>query len=513
MALLLCTASCSKDFIDLAPENQLNTKDYFKTEEEFQQALIGAYSALRGYAPFASNPNNPSHGYLMGEMRSDNTTYEFFPQNRGVVITDKENVAEFLDDARNGQTPGKYYAAYECITRANLILDRIDDANFGTASKNSITAEAKFLRAFFYFDLAQFYGGVPLILHQITNAEQALVPRSSLADVYAQINSDLTDAISKLPATITFPQTGRVTIGAAKTLLANVCMVQKRYAEAEVLLKAVTQLGYQLNADYAAAFLPANKNLRESVFEIQYKQGTTDGQQSNFLYQFIPSTPNTTVITGYNMSLVNGAGGNFPTQDLIESYEPGDKRLDASIAIIEGTTNANGEFIYGAVKSIVGYVAPAGKISKPFIRKFLHPHIAVNNMDNNWPIYRYAEVLLFLAECLNEQNRPSEALPYLNQVRSLPRTGLSPIAITDQNQLRDIILRERRIELAFENKRWLDLLRTGKAISVMTAFGAKMKLDPRVNPAAYNLTQNRLLFPFPLAEMNINRSLVQNPGY
>lgn len=505
LTLSLSISSCSKDFLDLAPENQLNTKTYFQTEDEFNQALIGAYSALRGYAG--------THGWLMGEMRSDNTTYEFFPQNRGVAIVQKENVAEFLEDALNAQTPGKYYAAYECIARTNLILDRIGDATFAAASKNAIEAESKFLRAFFYFDLVQFYGGVPLLLHQVTNAEQALIPRAPVADIYAQIVADLTDAIAKLPPTVTFPQSGRVTIGAAKTMLANVYMVQKKYAEAEVLLKAVTQLGYQIMPDYASVFLPANKNLRESVFEIQYKQGATEGQQSNFLYQFIPATANTTVITGFNSSLINGAGGNFPTQDLIGSYEPGDKRLDASIAIIEGTNNSNGDFVYGAVKSVVGYVTPAGKIAKPFIKKYMHPHTIVNNMDDNWPIYRYAEVLLFLAESLNEQNRASEALPYLNQVRTVQRTGLGPITETNQTLLRDIIAKERRIELAFENKRWTDLLRTGKAIQVMTAFGTKMKLDSRVNPAAYNVTNDKLLFPIPKAELNINPLLEQNPGY
>jgi tetratricopeptide (TPR) repeat protein len=505
LTLSLSVVSCSKDFIDLAPENQLNTKNYFKTEDEFNQALIGAYGALRGYAG--------THGWLMGEMRSDNTTYEFFPQNRGVAVTNKENVDEFLDDALNAQTPGKYFAAYECITRSNLILDRIGEATFSAASKNAIEGEARFLRAFFYFDLVQFYGGVPLILHQVTNAEQAIIPRASTADVYAQIVSDLTAAIEKLPQTVIFPQTGRVTIGAAKTLLANVYMVQKKYAEAEVLLKAVTQLGYQVLPDYASVYLSANKNSRESVFEIQYKQGATEGQFSSFLYQFIPATANTTVITGFNTSLTNGAGGNFPTQDMIDAYAPGDKRLDASIAIIEGTNTANGDFVYGTVKSIVGYVTPPGKIAKPFIKKFRNAHTISGQTDDNWLVYRYPEVLLFLAESLNEQSRAPEALPYLNQVRTLQRTGLSPVIETNQTLLRDIIAKERRIELAFESKRWPDLLRTGKAIEVMTPHGAKMKLDSRVNPAAYNVTTNKLLFPIPQSEININRLLTQNPGY
>ena len=156
------------------------------------------------------------------------------------------------------------------------------------------------------------------------------------------------------------------------------------------------------------------------------------------------------------------------------------------------------------------------------MKKYVHGAVQAGYCNDNWPVYRYAEVLLFLAEALNEQGKP-EALSYLNQVHAHPRTGLAPITTTNQTELRELIQQERRIELAFENKRWLDLVRTGKAIEVMTEFGKRFKADPtkyyypkNVFPAAeaFTVTTERLLFPIPQREIRLNPDImIQNPGY
>ena len=156
---------------------------------------------------------------------------------------------------------------------------------------------------------------------------------------------------------------------------------------------------------------------------------------------------------GVTPALVGGLtqeGFNIPTPDLIADYETGDERLAASI----GT-------------------ATTGGVDYPFILKYLHPHTTANFTDDNWPIYRYAEVLLLLAESLDEQGKSAEALPYLNLVRE--RAGLADVGTTN---LRDVIFHERRVELAFENKRWLDLVRTGRAVDVISAYGANVKANP-----------------------------------
>ena len=162
------------------------------------------------------------------------------------------------------------------------------------------------------------------------------------------------------PKKLTFPQSGRANpIGTAEMLLANVYMVQKNYmpnSRAEAMLEAVTGLGYSLNASYANAFSTTNKNSAESIFEVQYQQGSANGQYSYFIYDFIPPMASTTVVTGTNTNTLNASSGqNVPTPDLINAYEPGDARLDATVGIIEGHTDANGNFVAESLKSIVGY--------------------------------------------------------------------------------------------------------------------------------------------------------------
>jgi hypothetical protein len=148
-----------------------------------------------------------------------------------------------------------------------------------------------------------------------------------------------------------------------------------------------------------------------------------------------------------------------------------------------------------------------------FIKKFYNkPYGLQNNTDDNWPLYRYSDVLLMLAESLNEQGKPADALPYLNQVRT--RAGLASATSSDQATLRSVIAHERRVELAFENHRWFDLLRTGQAITVLNAFGVLQKLaHPYILPAAYNVTNDRLIYAIPFRETQVNTSLTQNPSY
>jgi tetratricopeptide (TPR) repeat protein len=505
LLVALCGASCKKSFLELNPPTQLNTATFYKTASDFQQALIGVYPYLRNWAEPSS--------WLMGESRSDNSRYDFNLQNRAVAVIERENVVDWMDDANNSTTRTKYVADYAGIERANMILDQIGSADIDSLDKNSVTGEAEVLRAFFYFDLVQFYGGVPLNLHTVASPSQAFLSRASVADVYTAIITDLKDAVTKLPQKLSFPQSGRATIGTAEMLLGNVYMVQKSYAQAEVMLEAVTKLGYSLNSSYANAFSTTNKNSAESIFEVQYQQGTANGQYSFFIYDFIPPMASTTVVTGTNTNTLNSSSGqNVPSPDLINSYEPKDTRLDATVGVIEGHTDATGNFVAESLKSIIGYTAPAGKVGRRFAKKYLHASTTPSQTDDDWPIYRYADALLMLAESLNEQGNSAAALPYLNQVRS--RAGLPASTETDQTVLRAVIAHERRIELALENKRWTDLLRTGQAIPVMTTFAAVIKQNPQVPANAYSKIDNdHLLFPIPISEIQLNPLIKQNPGY
>lgn len=473
VALAVLLAGCKKSFLEIPSKTSLSTSVFFQSQNDFQQAINGAYAPLRGLY-------SGSYGaWAMGELRSDNTTYKYNPNDRGTI--NAEYIKDFTDDSSNPIPTYKYQTDYSIIARVNQILDHIDAINFDAIAKNNIKGQAYFLRAFAYFDLAQYFGGVPLHLKSVSTLSETALPPSTADQVYAQVISDAQQAASLLPGKAT-QEPGRVTSGSANTLLGNVYIVQKNWTQAEVALKKVT--GYSLLPNYADVFDPTKKNNAESIFEIQFKQGT-EGFASNFFYVFLVqpiSAAEITAVTGIPEVARTVEGYNIPTPDIIAAYEPGDLRKDASI----------------------GYITANG-VAYPYIKKYAHPHALSNNTDDDWPVYRYSEVLLFLAEAINEQGRTAEALPYLNQVRS--RAGLAASTAASQSDLRDAIFRERRVELAFENKRWLDLVRNGTAQTVMTAYGNRVKANPQayyfppgisVSPNSY--TNIRLLFPLPASE-------------
>jgi hypothetical protein len=504
----LASISCKKSFIDLNPEDSLSPGTFFKNESQMRQALAAAYAPLHDLAV---------NDYFTSEMRSDNTHYQPYPSNVGTAYVQRENISDWIDDPTNAYTNAVYFHCYNGISRSNIVLDHIGDATLTPDAKNDIDGQAKFLRAWNYFKLVRLFGAVPLYLKEVSKADDAFLPRSTVDQVYAQIITDAKDAVAELAAP-KFPQSGQATKGSATMLLAEVYMTQKKYTDAEPLLSSLATMGYSLNANYADAFLTTNKNSKESIFEIQYLEGTVAGSQpSTFIYQFLPRTKNTGIITTFGTSVIatdnSGTGGwNTPSPDLISAYEPNDKRLDASIGIAEGTYNTSDLFTITANKSVVKYTPAAGKVGVPYVKKYLHPHSVVNNTNDNWPIYRYSDALLLLAEAQNEQGKAGSALTNLNTVRT--RAGLAASTVSSQAALRDIIMHERRVELAFENHRWNDLVRTGTAITVMTAYAIMAKATYKdLSANAFGINTNRLLFPIPQSERELNPQLTQNPGY
>lgn len=491
-AVVCILSACEKEYLTNLPETVVSVENFYKTEADFQQANIGLYQPLRtvygtGLADYGA--------WAMGEMRSDNTTFSYNSANRGYA--DRENVDLFMDDANSGAISNKYNNDYIIIGRANQILKTIDVASFDQTKKNNYKGQALFLRAFAYFDLVQYFGDVPLSLIPPTTYGETALPRSSKNAVYAQIISDATAAAGLLPVPSADTK-GYVANGAANTLLGNVYLVLKQWANAETALAKVT--GYSLMGDYSAIYDPNSKNNAESIFEVQYLDEPTAGAASNFAYNFLPILNDPGVISGFPSSNTNAyAGWNTPTPEIINAFETGDKRKDASI----------------------GFYTGGGYVNRPYVKKYVHGAKIAPNTNDNWPIYRYAEVLLMLAEAQNEQGKAT-ALTNLNSVHAHPRTGLAPITITAQAQLRDLIQHERQVELAFENKRWLDLIRTGTAVSVMTAQAVKIKANPQTYyyptgispiPASYNITPTRLLFPIPQREIRLNPAITQNAGY
>jgi hypothetical protein len=394
-------------------------------------------------------------------MHSDNTYY-----SRNILFgatEQQEDIADFAIPTANGVTSNthvlnQYRLDYQIIARANQVLSGLDDIDFNADSKNKMKGEVLFLRAYAYFELVRYFGQVPLHLTPVNNRQEAPLPLASTEEIYAQIMEDAKEAALLLPPK-SAQDAGRATSGAAKTLLANVYIEQKKWAEAEtILLEVVNSMEYDLIENYADVFSTStgNKNNIESVFEVQFLEGSA-GLNGSFIYNFLPRpiTPAEIVtITGTSNPLqLDGEGNNTPTPDIIAAYEDGDEREDASIGYITLSGSFRDNKVY------------------PYIKKFAKPHALHGNHGTNWPIYRYSEVLLLLAEALDEQGKDGSL--YLNEVRH--RAGLGDA----QGDMREAIYQERRVELAFENKRWFDLVRTGRAVEVITAYGNRIKANPQ----------------------------------
>jgi hypothetical protein len=290
--------------------------------------------------------------------------------------------------------------------------------------------------------------------------------------VYDTLFANIDFAIDNLPILWDDDNTGRATRGAALMLKAKMHMTRQQFAEAIPLLEEIRGLNYSLLDEYEQVFNPNNKNHSESIFEIQYSFAL--GQASNYVSSFVPWNSGSDLLS-FGDVVVNAssrAGQNQPTQDLIDSYEANDKRRDVCISY---------------------YVINTDSI--PWMSKFNYGFLDIGATDVNWQMFRYADALLMLAECLNEVNGLDQtAIGLVNRIRL--RAGLSPVRVSDSQSLREAIAKERRLELAFENHRWFDLVRTGRAVEVMTAHGIQQKNEKNtVLPDAYTNIRLNLAIP------------------
>jgi hypothetical protein len=476
-------SSCSENFLSLPSQESLTTSIYFKSEADFKSAVDGVYYDLQTW--FKGTTNGPSTLHIIGDTHSDIARYVLNPNMR--AFTARENISDFVPDITANSSYWNNF--YTWISDCNQILANIDNVSFDDTSKANLKGQALFMRAYSYWWLVRLYGDAVLHLEPVTTLEQTSLKLSPEAEVKAQIIKDATEAASLLTDKAT-QTAGRVTRGSANMLLADVYMTYKEWAKAESELKKIT--GYSLMGSYPDVFSPAKKNNSESIFEIQYSQQQTQ-YASSFVYGMIPY-PSTSAqvkeMTGVTnpTAQTDGEQAVVPTPELIASYESGDARYNATIKM---ATDANG-------------------LAVPMCIKFLHTHSLLAYSDDNLPIYRYAEALLFMAEAINEQgNRIAEAQGYLNQVRK--RAGLANTTAANQADLREAILQERKVELAFEGKRWFDLVRTGRVQSVISAYGAKVKADPAKyyfplgwNPVPSAFTDFRTKFELPDTEKLYN---------
>jgi len=482
LTLLLSTgiflSSCSEDFLDLKPKTQLSVDDYYKTAEQFESAVNGAYSSLQ-------KTNLYGNWYVLSEIPSDNTSNQLSGS-----VTDQDEFDKYYIRSTNPFTANFWNSSYMAINRINTVLDRIDGIEIDKSVSDRYKLECKFLRGLLYFNLVRVFGDVPLVLNEISISDSYAVLRESKDKVYSQIISDLS-AAEALPGSYAEDvNKGRATSGAAKALLGKVYLTMKNYKDAETKLAEVIasnkyslleNTAGSLNVNgYAAVFNASNHNNSESVFDVQFKKGGF-GEGSNFPNSFAPENSGTNVVP-----LGTTGGNNLPGADIINAYETGDLRKDFSVASGYYDSRKNGAWV-----------------ESKYIKKYFDTPYKDGDANNNFPVIRYADVLLMYSEALNQNGKTAEACNYLNKVRrrgfGYQTTEASPVDINTTSK--DVFFlkveQERRVELAFEGQRWFDLIRTDRAVEVMTSKG-------------YKLNATNLICPIPQKQIDVNPILTQN---
>ena len=465
--LLLLIFSCNS--LEEEPEDFLSPNNYFNTATEADAVLTGAYHQLTNWNYYGRA------FYNIVDLASDDATVGNFNTPRRVEID------FFTLGPDNGEIPKVWYQGYESILASNMVLDQLPNIQDDTQRLTEIEGQALFLRALNYFNLVRLYGAVPLV----TNANLDLKSvsdkgRDPVEDVYAQIEQDLEMAQDKLPLRWDNAGVGRATQGAAKTLFAKVLLTQKRWAEAAAKAKEVIDLNeYMLIPDYADLWLVANQNGPEHIFSIQSK--ALVGVPGRLTLQLMPIS-------------AGGNGNVLPEVDLFNTFSDEDYRKEVSFVT---------EFV-DEDGNVIPY--PEWSVPQPHIGKYQDPgepnNLSGGDTNTNWPVFRYAEVLLIYAEALNEANGgpTQEAYAAINQVRSRARLADVPPGL-GQESFRETVLSERRFELCFEGKRWFDLVRWDIMVEALS--------DSRPNVREYHQ-----LFPIPLSEVDVSReALEQNPGY
>lgn len=482
--IFLMLTACN-DFLEKPLQGELTQETFPKTANDALLATNAMYNTLR------------ASGFHQGlfpilDIMSDDARKGSNPGDAASTIGTYDNFTHIPTESSLNTW---WTNLYEGVKRTNVVIEKVPLIEMEDAVKNRYVSEAHFLRALIYFDLVRAWGDVPLI----TTVSPAIgAVRTPSAEIYDLIEQDLLLAIDGLPEKSQYASgdMGRATKGAAKALLAKTYLFRKDFLNAErYALEVIASGEYALMPSFEDANSKAGEFGSESIFEIAALpfEGIGNGGNQYANVQGVRGTPN------------RGWGFNRPSLDLQNSFEPGDPRRDATIIylgeVLDGITiNGDGgtpDELRDASNNLIEI--------ETYNQKVWTPGTDVPTQhDHNKRILRYADVLLMAAEALDENNKPAEALTYLNEVRERAREGnngiLSDITETDKVLLRDLILDERRHELAMEGHRFWDLVRTGKAEAVLGPLGF--------------ISGKHELLPIPQTEMDLtNNTWEQNPGW
>jgi starch-binding outer membrane protein, SusD/RagB family len=510
--LTFISFSCKKDSLDQKPTSSITELTYYKNVNELETGLDACYAAFKTWMTWGFDITD----WVFGDVGSDDA-------DCGSLQTDQPdifNISYSRQNSSNGWMIEGWMTYYIMIARCNQVIDKSPGAQSGkhvdSVLIERIVNQAKFLRAFSYYYLVTSFGDVPLVVNFL-NPDEINLKRAPADDIWTQIEKDLTDAVN-LPAKSEWNQSnnqsGRVTSGAAWSLLGKVYLTERKYDQANSAFSEVVNSGeYQLVNDFGKIFRKEGDNCEESVFELQTTNDVSLGGNLGTwnAAMRLPRDPG------------QGYGFDCPTQDLLEEFElePGDPRIIYTF-LFPGDVFPMGTDTYTAVNNYSPTGYNSRKVWVPWAER---EGLGIGDWAYNYKFIRYAEVLLLYAESLNESNKPGEVLKLLNQVRTrarntpttdpqrifcaydLSHTGpiLPDVTTTNYLDLQKAIWHEQRVELAIEGKRRNMLLRIGQFKDRMEA--AKAYAGVIVEP-------HELLFPIPQQEIELsNHVLIQNPGY
>lgn len=456
-------AGC-ESFLEKPPLSAIASDQFYRTEQQAIAATNAVYDVL--------TPLYRRSGLLtFGDVAANTVT---LPEHDVWGPFDQIEVP-----ATNALLLDMWSNSYDGINRANAVIDRLPQASIAEGTRNRLVAEARFLRALYYFNLVRLWGGVPLPLTESTSLGGLDLPRSSEDEVYAQIVTDLKAAQPALP--VAAVAAGRATQGAARALLATVYLTRRQFGDARDRAREVINSGrYNLWDEYEDAFRIANENGRESVFDAQFETLVSEG--TNTPQYSLPDVLKPIAVGG------GGVTREYWRSDpaLIASYEAGDTRRDLNVVNSYSTATRR-------------YTWPTSLIFKYMLDL---QQVNVGDSGVNWPIIRFADVLLTFAEAENEVSGPTPAAyAALNRVRrrafGLPQMVPSArdYAGLSQAAFRQAVWAERFRELPLEGHQWFDLKRTDRLVGTL------------------GIPAFRALYPIPQRELEANRNMKQNPGY
>jgi len=506
LVCILATASCKK-VIDLYPQSNLYTDGYYSNLSEVRTALTGCYNGLQKAL---------LNEWQLTELRSDNAK-QGAPASTASTNRDLSDLDMFIPNTSHQANYVYWQATYNNIRNTNIILEKLGvvyDPAAGTLTFNTIdipiteaerkqaAGEAMFIRAYHYFNLVRLYGGVFLVHKTLLPEDAKKMNRSTVSDIYKLIEADLKTASTSMStakfADIPSADKGKATIWAAKGLLAKVYLTLNRKAEAITLLQDVmTNSGYGLEANYADVFSISNEMNKEILFTVRYKAGGF-GLGSPFANMFAPLGTGSTIING------DGDGLNYPTSDLDTALVATDKRRP---------------LLYAQTGS--------GTAAKFYTKKYFSAVVIADDAENDWPVLRYADIVLMMAEA---QGYSPTSVGLINQVRGRSLPPLDPLVVNTVPLFEQALSNERRLEFAFENQRFFDLVRFNTTLTTITAqqtmkdhfadeyqthYRLYLPPTPTLAELQSYVTAEKLLLPIPQREIDTNTQIdiPQNPGY